>query len=46
MLAENEDLKTTNAGLVDKIRVLEMQLAHKEELVKVYEHFTKINTKE
>jgi transcriptional regulator with XRE-family HTH domain len=46
MLAENEDLKTTNAGLVDKIRVLEMQLAHKEELVKVYEHLTKINTKE
>jgi hypothetical protein len=42
MLAENEELKTTNAGLVDKIRVLEMQLAHKEELVKVYEHFTKI----
>lgn len=44
MLAENEDLKITNAGLVDKIRVLEMQLAHKEELVKVYEHFTKIKT--
>jgi transcriptional regulator with XRE-family HTH domain len=42
MLAENEELKITNAGLVDKIRVLEMQLAHKEELVKVYEHFTKI----
>jgi transcriptional regulator with XRE-family HTH domain len=42
MLAENEELKTTNAGLVDKIRVLEMQLTHKDELVKVYEHFTKI----
>mgnify|MGYP002519712476 FL=1 len=41
MLAENEELKITNAGLVDKIRVLEMQLAHKEELVKVYEHFTR-----
>jgi transcriptional regulator with XRE-family HTH domain len=46
IIAENEELKTTNVGLVDKIRVLEMQLAHKEELVKVYEHFTKINTKE
>lgn len=44
MLAENEELKITNAGLVDKIRVLEMQLSHKEELVKVYEHFTKIKT--
>jgi transcriptional regulator with XRE-family HTH domain len=44
MLAENEELKITNAGLVDKIRVLEMQLGHKEELIKVYEHFTKIKT--
>lgn len=42
MIAENEELKITNAGLVDKIRVLEMQLAHKEELLKVYEYFTKI----
>ena len=41
MIAENEELKITNAGLVDKIRVLEMQLAHKEELLKVYEYFTK-----
>lgn len=41
MIAENEGLKITNAGLVDKIRVLEMQLAHKEELLKVYEYFTK-----
>lgn len=41
MLADIEDLKTTNAGLVDKIRVLEMTLAHKEELLSVYEYFTK-----
>ena len=41
MIAENEELKITNAGLVDKIRVLEMQLVHKEELLKVYEYFTK-----
>ena len=33
MLAENESLKVTNAGLVDKIRVLEMQLSHKEEII-------------
>lgn len=41
MLAENEELKTTNAGLVDKIRVLEMKLEHSEKLISVYEHFTK-----
>ena len=41
MLAENEDLKTTNAGLVDKIRVLEMQLAHKNELLSVIDFFLK-----
>lgn len=44
MLAENEDLKTINTGLADKIRVLEMKLAHKEELLSVYEHFTGIKT--
>ena len=33
IIAENESLKATNAGLVDKIRVLEMQLAHKEEII-------------
>lgn len=38
--AENEVLKATNAGLVDRIRVLEMQLAHKEELLSVYQYFT------
>lgn len=42
MIAENEELKITNAGLVDKIRVLEMQLDHKKELLSVYEYFTKI----
>jgi transcriptional regulator with XRE-family HTH domain len=41
MIAENEELKITNAGLVDKIRVLEMQLDHKKELLSVYEYFTK-----
>lgn len=37
LTAENETLKTTNAGLVDRIRVLEMQLQHKEELLSVKE---------
>lgn len=41
MLAENEELKTTNAGLVDKIRTLEMKLEHARELLSVYEYFTK-----
>lgn len=41
ILAENEELKITNAGLVDKIRVLEMQLAHKEELLAVIDYFLK-----
>ena len=44
MIAKNEELKITNAGLVDKIRVLEMQLEHKEELLSVYEFFTKNKT--
>ena len=35
LTAENETLKATNAGLVDRIRVLEMQLQHKEELLAV-----------
>ena len=46
IIAENENLRATNAGLVDRIRVLEIQLAHKEELVKVYEHFTKMKEKD
>lgn len=44
ILAEIDDLKTINAGLADKIRVLEMELSHKEELLSVYEHFTGIKT--
>ena len=35
LTADNETLKATNAGLVDRIRVLEMQLQHKEELLAV-----------
>ena len=46
IVAENESLKATNSGLVDRIRVLEMKLEHKEELLEVYKHFTKIKTTE
>ena len=44
MLAEIDNLKKINAGLADKLRVLEMELSHKEELLSVYEHFTGIKT--
>ena len=39
LVAENESLKATNAGLVDRIRVLEMQLSHKEELLALHERY-------
>ena len=37
IIADNENLKATNAGLVDRIRVLEMQLSHKEELLALHD---------
>lgn len=37
LIADNETLTKTNAGLDDKIRTLEMQLAHKDEIIKLYE---------
>lgn len=42
IIAENENLKTTNAGLVDRIRVLEMELSHKEELLALHNYYNKI----
>ena len=42
IIAENENLKATNAGLVDRIRVLEMQLSHKEELLALHNYYNKI----
>ena len=42
ILADNENLKATNAGLADRIRVLEMQLSHKEELLALHNHYNKI----
>ena len=42
IIAENESLKATNAGLVDRIRVLEMQLSHKEELLALHNYYIKL----
>ena len=42
IIADNENLKSTNAGLVDRIRVLEMELSHKEELLALHNYYNKI----
>ena len=42
IIAENETLKATNAGLVDRIRVLEMKLSYTEEILAVHNHYNKI----
>ena len=42
IIAENEKLKATNAGLVDRIRVLEIQLSHKEEIIALHNHYNKL----
>lgn len=42
IVAENESLKATNAGLVDRIRVLEMKLEHKEEIIALHNHYTSV----
>ena len=39
IVAENETLKLTNAGLVDRIRVLEMQLEHKNEIISLHNYY-------
>ena len=50
IIADNENLKATNAGLVDRIRVLEMQLSHKEELLALHDlyqtYIKKLSNKE
>ena len=38
--AENESLKAINAGLVDRIRVLEMKLEHKEEIIALHNYYS------
>ena len=42
IIAENENLKATNAGLVDRIRVLEMKLEHKEEIISLHNYYNKL----
>ena len=44
IIADNENLKSTNAGLVDRIRVLEIELSHKEELLALHNYYNKIKT--
>ena len=41
ILAEIDNLRTTNAGLVDRIRVLEMQLEHKNEIIALHNFYNK-----
>lgn len=45
LVADNESLKATNAGLVDRIRVLEMQLQHKEEIIKYTEKIIELHNR-
>lgn len=42
IVADNENLKATNAGLIDRIRVLEMQLAHKDEIIELHNNYSKL----
>ena len=44
IIAENENLKATNSGLVDRIRVLEMQLSHKEELLALHNYYINLKS--
>lgn len=43
IIAENETLKATNAGLVDRIRVLETLISHKDEIIALHNHYNKLN---
>ena len=42
IIAENESLRATNVGLVDRIRVLEIQLSHKEEIIALHNYYNKL----
>ena len=42
IVAENKSLKSTNAGLIDRIRVLEMTLKHKEEIISLHNYYNKL----
>lgn len=39
IIAENEELKTINTTLAHKIDILEMELAHKEELLSLHKYY-------
>ncbi len=39
IIAENENLKTINTALSQKIDTLEMELAHKDELIKLHDFY-------
>lgn len=42
IIAENENLKETNTGLADRIRVLEMLLAHKDEIIGLHNTYREL----
>ncbi len=44
IVAENENLKSTNTGLVDRIRVLEMELKHKDEIIAIHNFYNKFKS--
>ena len=44
IIAENEIIKATNSGLVDRISVLEMQLSHKEELLALHNYYINLKS--
>ena len=44
IVAENENLRATNAGLVDRIRVLEMKLEHKDEIIALHNYYNKLKS--
>ena len=39
IVAENENLKTINATLTDKIAILEMKLEHKDEIIALHNYY-------
>ena len=45
IVADNESLKATNAGLVDRLRVLEMENAHKKEKIALMEELLELYRK-
>lgn len=46
IIAENESLKTINTTLAQKIDMLEMKLAHKDEIIELHNYYNKRLAKE